>query len=79
MKRDHLSNLGIEERIILKLILDTGRQCGLDSSGAGYSSIAIPCEHINKHSIKGWKFFDDVTDNQLLSINRLGSVTDEGQ
>jgi hypothetical protein len=43
------------------------------------SSIAIPCEHINKHSIKGWKFFDDVTDNQLLSINRLGSVTDEGQ
>jgi hypothetical protein len=48
----------------------------LDSSGSGYGSVARPCEHVNEHSIKGWKFLDHMTDNQLLSMNRLCSAMD---
>jgi hypothetical protein len=42
--RDHLENLGIGGRIILKLILNKRVQgCGLDSSGPGYDPVADSC------------------------------------
>jgi len=43
---DRLEDLGIDGRIMLKLILQkiTGR-CGLDTSGSGYESVAGCCEH----------------------------------
>jgi hypothetical protein len=41
--RDHLGDLGIERRIILKV---TGVRCGLDSTGAVVGS----CEHSNEPS-----------------------------
>jgi len=43
---DRLEGLGVDGRIMLKLILQkiTG-SCGLDASGSGYESVAGCCEH----------------------------------
>jgi hypothetical protein len=54
MLKDHLGNLGIDERIILKYILQKeGRITGLGSSGLWWGPVADSSEHANEPSDEG--------------------------
>jgi len=50
--RYKLGDLGVDERIILKGILNRNSvgRCGLDSSCSGYGPVADPCEQGNEPS-----------------------------
>jgi hypothetical protein len=58
-KGDHLGDLYIGGRIILKFILNRVRGCGLDLTGSGYEPQADSCEHRNEplNSTKGREFY----------------------
>jgi hypothetical protein len=48
--KDHLEDLGVDGKIILKLILNTERGLRLDSCGSVEGLVAGCCEHGNEHS-----------------------------
>jgi len=50
IETDHLKDLDVRGRIILKRILDknNGEECGLDLPGSGQEQIAGSCEHGNE-------------------------------
>jgi hypothetical protein len=63
MERDHLEDLGIDRRIVLKCIFkkwDWGGGHGMDSSGSGYGQVVASCECGNERlgSIKCGEFLD---------------------
>jgi len=45
---DHLGDLGIVERIILKYILNRMCRCRLDSTGSGQAPVVGSSEHSNE-------------------------------
>jgi hypothetical protein len=47
-ERDHLGDLDVDGRVILKLILNKVRGCGLDSTGWIYGPVAVSCGHGNE-------------------------------
>jgi hypothetical protein len=56
MGLDHFWGLVVESRMILKVISNRLRGCGLDSSGPGWGLLASSCEHANESlgTIKAW-------------------------
>jgi hypothetical protein len=69
----HSGNLGVDGRIILKLILwNTFGRCGLDSPVSGYGSVAGCCEHGDEPTgyMKWGEWFDWLS-LLLTSPNRI--------
>jgi hypothetical protein len=66
-ERDHLGDLGIGWRIILKWILNRVRGCRLNSTGLGYSLMVGSCKHGNEPlgSIKSEKLIDQLSDSTI--------------
>jgi len=61
---DHLDELGVAWRIILKYMLNSVRGCGLDLPGSGHGPMAGSCGYNNKHSgnFKGCEFQEQLSD-----------------
>jgi len=59
-ERGHMTDLDVDGKIILKLIINRELRCGFHSSGLGQDPVACSCERGNEPSasIKGGEFLD---------------------